>query len=86
MRDTELSDEELYHLAGIIHEARMADCFGSWDSVYREVWPKTFKSFRGIQQAGQLWIDIAMAQAKAVAPYVETPFTGKVIPFEGKHR
>jgi len=84
MRDTEFSDEELYHLAGIIHETRMTECYGNWSSCYRTVWPSSFKEFRAQQQAGQSWIDIAMAQARAVAKFMQPPFEGKVKPFQGR--
>lgn len=59
---------ELFQLAGIIHEARMKECYGNWNTALRQAWPKDFKEYRTQQQAGQSWITIAVAQAHAVYP------------------
>ena len=60
--------EDLYLLAGILHEARMKECYGNWAMTCRVRWPATFKEFREQQQAGQSWIDIGLATARAAYP------------------
>lgn len=63
---TELPIEELYRLGGVLHEARMAECYGNMQISSRKAWPATLKEFRRQYQTGQPWIDVAVAQAKSV--------------------
>lgn len=67
-----MTDKELYIVAGLIHEAKMLDCYGKDNyPAYRAVWPKTFKEFRGLQSHGQSFIDISLAQARALEPFLD---------------
>jgi hypothetical protein len=71
-----MTEEELYYVGGIIHERRMKECYGNWSMESRTHWPTTFKEYRRQQQAGQPWIDIAVAQAKALEPLLTFPLVG----------
>ncbi|HXJ94231.1 MAG TPA: hypothetical protein VMT20_15390 [Terriglobia bacterium] len=66
----EISDYRLYLLGRLLHESRMKECYGNWQMYTRPKWPATFKEYRAQQQAGQSWIDQAIAQVRAIAPYV----------------
>ncbi len=70
----ELTEKDHFVLGGILHNARMEECFGAWEMSCRPVWPKTFKEFRGQYQAGQSWIDQACAQAKAIASLLDREY------------
>lgn len=66
-----MTEEQVYILGGIIPEARMKECYGNWTTVLRTKWPATYKEFRGEYQEGQSWITIAIAQARALEPFVD---------------
>jgi len=61
-----ISDEVLFRIGGILHEARMQECYGSAQLSSRRAWPATLKDFRRQQMAGQPWIDVAIAQVRAL--------------------
>lgn len=61
-----MTDEELFRIGGLLHEARMMECYGNSHISSRKAWPATFKDFRGQRQIGQPWIDVAIAQARAI--------------------
>jgi len=75
--------EDLYLLAGILHESRMKECYGNWSMSCRVRWPETFKEFREAQQAGQSWADIGMAEARAAQPILCATAEELRIIFEG---
>lgn len=59
-----LSDEILFRVGKILHEARMKECYGKWD--HKQPWPKDLKEFRHQRTVTQPWIDIAVAQVAAL--------------------
>lgn len=62
-----MSEDEIYfHLGGVLHEARMAECYGGMQISARRKWPATIKDFRAQRQTGQPWIDVAIAQVRAL--------------------
>jgi hypothetical protein len=63
----EPGDEVFFRVGAILHEARMEECYGKLDSTSRKKWPETFKEFRRQRMAGQPWIDVAVAQVRALA-------------------
>lgn len=63
---TEVSNRVLFHVGGILHEARMLECYGNMQISTRRKWPSTLKEFRGQQMAGQPWIDVAITQVRAL--------------------
>lgn len=65
-----MTDEDLFRIGGILHEARMVECYGTAQLSSRKAWPATLKEFRGQRQIGQSWVDVAIAQARAIAPYL----------------
>lgn len=60
----ELSDETLFRVGKILHEARMKEQWGSWE--HRQPWPKDAKDFRHQRTIQQPWIDVAIAQVRAL--------------------
>ena len=60
------SDEVFFRVGGILHEARMEECYGKMQISTRQKWPETFKDFRRQRMAGQPWIDVAIAQVRAL--------------------
>lgn len=67
----EIPEMHLYILGGVLHEARMKECYGNWQMHTRPKWPATFKEYRAQQQAGQSWIDQAIAQVRAIYQHVD---------------
>lgn len=63
---SDISNEVLFRVGGILHEARMVEAFGNADFSFRKKWPATLKEFRGQMMAGQSWIDFAVAQVRAL--------------------
>lgn len=63
---SEPGDEVFFKVGKILHEARMEECYGKMQISTRKVWPETFKDFRGQRMAGQPWIDVAVAQVRAL--------------------
>lgn len=61
-----MTDEQLFHIAGILHEARMRECYGNMTTSSRKPWPATYKEFREQRTITQPWIDVAVEQAKAL--------------------
>lgn len=61
-----LPDELLYRVGGILHNARMQECYGNWHPSWRAKWPSSLKEFRRQMMAGQPWIDVANAQTRAL--------------------
>lgn len=61
-----ITDEAYFHIGGILHEARMKECYGNMQTSSRRVWPNTLKEFRTQRHHGQPWIDVACAQVKAL--------------------
>lgn len=53
-------------LAKELHEARMAECWGSWSSPSRFRWPDTREEWEHLQHHPHPAIGQAMAQAKAL--------------------
>ncbi len=64
---SDISDEVLFRVGGILHEARMRECYGEMQISSRRAWPETVKDYRRQQMAGQPWIDVAIAQVRALA-------------------
>lgn len=73
-------NKETLALARVIHIAKIEDCYfpnsdnptTSIDAAMRrEPWPTDRKEFARLQQAGQPWIEIAIAQAVAVQKHLE---------------
>lgn len=62
----EVPNETLFRIGGILHESRMTECYGEMQLSTRRKWPATLKEFRGQQMAGQPWIDVAVAQVRAL--------------------
>lgn len=62
-----LADETLFTVGGILHEARMTECYGKLQMASRQKWPTTLKNFRAQRMDGQPWIDVAIAQVRALA-------------------
>ena len=65
-----MTEEEFYFIGGILHEARMKECYGNMQISSRVAWPATMKEFRAARTIGQPHIDVAVAQAKALEPYL----------------
>lgn len=63
---SDISNETLFRIGGILHEARMEECYGSMQISSRRKWPETIKDFRRQQMDGQPWIDVAIAQVRAL--------------------
>lgn len=63
---SEPGDEVFFRIGGILHEARMSECYGKMDIASRKRWPETFKDFRRQRMDGQPWIDVAIAQVRAL--------------------
>lgn len=63
---SEPGDEVFFRIGGILHEARMDECYGKMDIGSRKKWPETFKDFRRQRMDGQPWIDVAIAQVRAL--------------------
>lgn len=63
---SENGDEIFFRIGGILHEARMQECYGKTNFSARKQWPATFKEFRGQRHDGQPWIDVAIAQVRAL--------------------
>lgn len=63
---TEISDEVLFRVGGVLHEARMTECYGKMQITSRREWPADLKDYRRQQMAGQPWIDVAIAQVRAL--------------------
>lgn len=63
---SEIHPEVLFRVGGILHGARMNECYGGLDISSRKKWPATLKDFRGQAHEGQPWIDVAVAQVKAL--------------------
>lgn len=63
---SDIGDEVFYRVGGILHEARMCECYGNAEISSRKKWPETFKDFRGQRHDGQPWIDVAIAQVRAL--------------------
>jgi hypothetical protein len=49
-----------------LHEARMAECFGTWTPSYRFFWPKTRAEWVHFEHNPHSLIEQAVAQAKAM--------------------
>lgn len=62
----EPTDQEYWYTGGLLHEARMKECYGDWYPSWRAVWPENVKEFRRQRHAGQPWIDVACAQVRAL--------------------
>ena len=60
------SNDVLFRVGGILHEARMTECYGKLQMSSRRAWPATVKEFRGQRIDGQPWIDVAVAQVHAL--------------------
>ena len=63
---TEPGDEVFFRVGGILHEARMRECYGKMNISSRKKWPDTLRDFRGQRMNGQPWIDVAIAQVRAL--------------------
>lgn len=63
---SDIGDEVFFRVGGILHEARMRECYGNMQISSRMKWPETFKDFRGQRHDGQPWIDVAIAQVRAL--------------------
>lgn len=63
---SDIGDEVFFRVGRILHEARMDECYGKMDISSRKKWPETFKDFRGQRMDGQPWIDVAIAQVRAL--------------------
>lgn len=69
--NTIMPDEDEFYIVGMLHEARMLECYGKrFFPPYRERWSAAFKEYRGRKQAGQAYIDMAVAQAKKLTSYM----------------
>lgn len=67
MAFTQTELESIYFtIGGILHEARMQECYGNLRIQSRNAWPTTLKEFRTQRHLGQPWIDVAIAQVKAL--------------------
>lgn len=53
-------------LAGLLHEARMQECYGNWDLPHRFRWPKTREQWTHYQHNPHSQVEQALAQAKAM--------------------
>ena len=53
-------------LAQVLFETRKADCWGALQSKHRSQWPPTPKELRTRMHLGDVELDIAFAQARAV--------------------
>jgi hypothetical protein len=53
MNMTEPGDEVFFRVGGILHEARMEECYGKMEISTRRKWPETFKDFRRQRMDGQ---------------------------------
>ena len=60
------SDEVFFRVGRLLHEARMDECYGKMQIASRKKWPETFKDFRRQRMDGQTWIDVAIAQVRAL--------------------
>lgn len=63
---SDISNDILFHVGGLLHEARMRECYGEMQISTRRAWPTTIKDFRRQQMDGQPWIDVAIAQVRAL--------------------
>lgn len=61
-----VSEDDMFRIGGILHEARMRECYGDGRLSSRRDWPATLKDFTRQRHAGQPWIDCAVAQVKAM--------------------
>jgi hypothetical protein len=59
-------DEVFFRIGKVLHEARMQECYGALQLSARKAWPETFKDFRRQRMDGQPWIDVAIAQVRAL--------------------
>lgn len=70
-----MSETEILALARVIHMARVKECSfkghpgysGYEATLARMPWPEDRKEATRLIQAGQSWMDLAIAQARAVA-------------------
>lgn len=67
-------DRETLELARVIHIARLKDCYIKGEAynaaMARQPFPPVdSKEFRKLHHDGQSWIEIAIAQARAVQTY-----------------
>lgn len=51
----EISDEVLYGVGRVLHEARMRECYGNMRPSARRDWPASIKEFRAQRHIGQPW-------------------------------
>jgi hypothetical protein len=63
---SDISDDTFFKVGGVLHEARMQECYGTMQISTRRTWPATIKDYRRQQMAGQPWIDVAIAQVRAL--------------------
>lgn len=63
---SDIGDDIFFRIGGILHEARMEECYGKMNVSSRKKWPETFKDFRRQRMDGQPWIDVAIAQVRAL--------------------
>lgn len=76
-----MTEVEIVALARVIHMARIAECsfkkhpgYTGYDAtLMRMPWPEDRKEATRLIQAGQSWMDLAIAQARAVAKHMEQP-------------
>lgn len=61
-----ITNDVLFRIGGLLHEARMLECYGDMQTTSRRAWPPTIKDFRRQQMDGQPWIDVAIAQVRAL--------------------
>lgn len=72
-------DKKLIAVARAIHLAKVRECsFPGHDGqsgydarLSREPWPEDRAEFTRLQQAGQPWIDLALAQARAALKAID---------------
>jgi hypothetical protein len=70
-----MTEVEILRLARVIHMARVEECSfkrhpgytGYEATLARMPWPEDRKEAARLIQAGQSWMDLAIAQARAVA-------------------
>ena len=58
-------------LAKVLHDAKMKDCWGNWQSAHRFAWPETREQWTHYQHNPHPVIEYTMAQARAALAHFE---------------
>lgn len=66
IEEREMTEEEIFNLAKVIYDAKCGECYMGAERVERERAKFPLNLNTRLYQVPQPWIDVALAQAKAV--------------------